>query len=156
MRLLLVAAVSLLAGACGSVPQGDRDADVRELLRLHEEVMVAHRKGDASLIFSAEGDEYVIVSRGEISHPDLAKRREFFGPYLSSTRFSVYRDQVPAIVRVSADGSLGWVIAQVEARGEQGAAQPARKVEFVSAWIELYEKREGRWRRVGNVSNFKG
>jgi len=28
-------------------------------------------------------------------------------------------------------------------------------VGFVSAWIELYEKRKGRWYRVGNVSNFK-
>jgi hypothetical protein len=57
---------------------------------------------------------------------------------------------------VSADGSLGWVIAQVEAQGEQttpkGVVEP---IEFVSAWIELYEKRDGRWFQVGNVSNFK-
>ena len=58
-------------------------------------------------------------------------------------------------MQVSADGTLGWVIAQVEARGEQGSGAQARQVEFVSGWIELYERHHGRWRRVGNVSNFK-
>jgi len=28
-------------------------------------------------------------------------------------------------------------------------------VEFVSAWIELYRKVDGRWMRTGNVSNFR-
>jgi hypothetical protein len=57
------------------------------------------------------------------------------------------------IVSVSADGTLGWVVVQVRARGVQGDAK--EPLAFVSAWIELYEKRKGRWVRVGNVSNFK-
>ena len=28
-------------------------------------------------------------------------------------------------------------------------------IEFDSAWIELYEKRNGRWVRIGNVSNIR-
>jgi hypothetical protein len=63
---------------------------------------------------------------------------------------------VEPVVTVSADGTLGWVVVQVQARGVQtskpGETQP---LQFVSAWIELYAKREGRWYRVGNVSNFK-
>ena len=83
-------------------------------------------------------------------------RRERLGPYLQQTRFSKYADKVPPIVKVSSDGSLGWVIVQVEARGEQTTSTGAvESLEFVSAWIELYEKRNGRWVRVGNVSNFK-
>ena len=58
--------------------------------------------------------------------------------------------------RVSRDGSLGWVIVQVRARGLQTTATGSTEVlEFTSAWIELYEKRDGRWLRIGNVSNFK-
>jgi hypothetical protein len=60
------------------------------------------------------------------------------------------------VVKVSDDGSLGWVVVQVEAKGEQtepdGTVVP---LEFVSSWISLYEKRSGRWVRIGNVSNFK-
>jgi hypothetical protein len=34
-------------------------------------------------------------------------------------------------------------------------AEGSQPLEFISAWIELYEKRDGRWWRIGNVSNFK-
>ena len=51
-------------------------------------------------------------------------------------------------------GSLGWVIAEVEIKGtrtsDDGESMP---VEAIWAWIELYEKREGVWKAVGNVSN---
>lgn len=131
-------------------------SDNQQLLALHEEVMRAHRESDVELLLAAEEDDYVIANRGEITRPDRKSRREGLGPYLARTRFSMYSDKAPPIARVSADGSLGWVIVQVEARGEQttpgGTVEP---VEFVSAWIELYEKRNGRWVRVGNVSNFK-
>jgi hypothetical protein len=137
-------------------PAGRAASDKDRLLALHEEVMRAHRESDIDLLLAAEEDDYVVVSRGEITRPDRKARRERLGPYLRQTRFTTYRDKVPPIGKVSADGSLGWVIVQVEARGEQttptGTFEP---IEFVSAWIELYEKRNRRWFRVGNVSNFK-
>ena len=56
----------------------------------------------------------------------------------------------------SAAVATPWVIVQVQARGLQVTEQGGKKpLEFVSAWIELYEKRNGRWYRVGNVSNFR-
>ena len=152
---VMVAALAL--GGCASAPPASRSADAQELLRLHEQAMQAHRDSDIDALMAAESDDHVIVSRGQVSHPDRARRKSSLGPYLATTRFSAYRDQITPIARVSDDGTLGWVIAQVEAKGEQktpsgGTAQ----LEFVSAWIELYEKRDGQWRRVGNVSNFKG
>jgi hypothetical protein len=131
--------------------RSDRD----ELLRLHEEVLRAHRESNVDLLLADEPDDYVVANRGEITKPDRKARREMLGPYLKSTKFTTYRDKVPPIVEVSADGSLGWVIVQVEARGEQTASRGVEPIEFVSAWIELYQKRDGRWLRVGNVSNFK-
>ena len=129
---------------------------MRALLALHEEVMEAHRRSDVGLLLAAEGDDYVVANRGEITRPTVAQRRDRLGSYLARTRFAEYRDLVPPIVKVSRDGSLGWVIVQVGARGVQtddaGAEGP---IAFVCAWIELYEKRDGAWRSVGNVSNFK-
>jgi hypothetical protein len=59
-------------------------------------------------------------------------------------------------IAISSDGTLGWVIVQVQANGIQTSERGEKvPIEFVSAWIELYEKRDGRWLRVGNVSNFK-
>ena len=150
MKILTVALLAMAILSCGS------NKDEEQLLALHEEGLRAHRESDIDLLLRAEEDDYVISSAGAISHPDLKSRREGLGPYLKSSRFSVYRDQVPPVVKVSDDGTLGWVVAQIEAKGEQtqpdGTVEP---LEFVSSWIELYEKRNGRWLRVGNVSNFK-
>lgn len=37
----------------------------------------------------------------------------------------------------------------------KGADGETHRLELTSAWIELYEKRDGRWLRVGKVSNFE-
>jgi hypothetical protein len=128
-----------------------------DLLRaLHEKVIRAHRQSDVELLLEDEAADYVVANRGEVTRPTLDERRERLGSYFRSTTFQEYRDVVDPVVRVSSDGTLGWVIVQVQASGLQttpgGQKEP---LEFVSAWIELYEKRDGRWCRVGNVSNFK-
>jgi len=116
--------------------------------------MEAHRRSDVELLLRAEADDFVLANRGEISHPSLAQRRQVLGSYLQRVRFSEYIDTASPIVHVSADGKTGWLIAQVRAQGTE-IADAGRSLRFESAWIELYEKRDGRWRRVGNVSNFK-
>jgi hypothetical protein len=118
--------------------------------------MRAHRESNVDLLMKSEAPETVSVGRGQITRPTLDERRTRFAQYLGSTRFAEYADVVPPIVKVSDDGSLGWVVVQVRASGTQvnelGGSEP---LEFESAWIELYERREGRWYRVGNVSNFR-
>lgn len=160
MRLRLFSAllvVVMTSLACATTGSGaGTETHERQLLHLHEAALRAHLESDVDLLLEAESDQYVLVSRGEVSHPTLEERRAFFGPYLQQTRFHVYRDLVPPTVRVSEDGSLGWVVAQIEARGEQTTSEgTVRPLAFVSAWIELCERRNGRWVRVGNVSNFK-
>jgi len=151
VRALLVAVALTAAAATAQAA-----SDTERLRELHEKVMRAHRHGDVELILQDEGDEYVVASRGEITRPSLEQRRERLGPYLRSTTFEFYRDAVPPLVTVSRDGTLGWAVVQVEARGIRKTATGATEpVEFVSAWIEMYAKRDGKWLRVGNVSNFK-
>jgi hypothetical protein len=127
-----------------------------ELLALHEKVMRAHRDGDAELLLEDESEDYVVANRGTIARPSKSERRSRLQAYLAATRFTEYRDLVPPIVTISADGTLGWVIVQVQAQGTQTSTVGTREnLEFVSAWIELYQRHGGRWRRVGNASNFK-
>lgn len=127
-----------------------------ELRALHEKVMRAHRENNVDLLLEDGAADSVEANRGEIRRPSPSETRARFSSYLRDTRFETYRDVVEPIVVTSADGSLGWVIVQVEARGVQltgtGGAQP---LHFTSAWIELYQNRNGRWYRIGNVSNFK-
>jgi len=151
--MFFLAGMTIALMGCATVPV-DTATDRGRLLALHEQAMEAHRKGDAELLLQADDADFVLANRGEISHPSLEQRRQSFTSYLQRVRFAEYVDVVAPLVHVSTDGTAGWVIVQVRARGaEVGGA--ARSIQFESAWIELYEKRRGEWRRVGNVSNFK-
>jgi len=130
--------------------------DKTQLLALHQQVIQAHLNADIAGWLAIESDDYTSANRGEIGHPAKSERKARRQPYLEASTFTVYRDLVEPIVKVSADGTLGWLIAQVEVEGTQKTAEgnevPFR---FVSAWIELYEKIDGRWLCTGNVSNMK-
>jgi hypothetical protein len=154
-RLLLAALLALLASCATSNTPPLPDAHA-QLLALHEETMQAHRESNAALMMRAEAPDYVVANRGQLTQPTLDARQNLFQQYLSTTRFTEYADMIPPVVRVSNDNSLGWVIAQVRASGVQTTKDGAsRPLSFESAWIELYERRDGKWLRVGNVSNFK-
>ncbi len=108
------------------------------------------------MLLEDESDNYVLVSEGEVSYPTKNEREAFLGPYLRATHFEFYKDLIPPVVRISPDAKLGWVIAQVSAKGIQKKADGSdAQLEFICAWIELYENRNGQWFRTGNVSNFK-
>lgn len=147
-------AMAVLAGALACPASASTDADL--LKGLHEKVIRAHRQSNVEMLLEDEASDYVVASRGAITRPTLEERRGRLVPYLQRTAFAEYRDAADPIVTVSADGTLGWVVVQVQARGVQTTAEGKKEaVAFESAWIELYEKRAGRWLRVGNVSNFK-
>ena len=148
----LLALLAVPAPAPLSAGASDEDA----LRALHAKVIRAHRESDPGMLLEDASPDFVQANRGEIQRPTVEERRARFASYLGRTTFEEYRDLVEPIVKVSKDGTLGWVIVQVRARGvrttEAGAREP---LEFVSAWIELYEKRGGRWVSTGNLSNFK-
>ena len=129
----------------------DDKMDRVQLLEMHKQVLDAHKNHGLEKWLNGFTDDYVSANRGEISYPTPSEQRNRFRPYINSTSFEYYRDMVPPVVRVSMDGTLGWVIAQVEAKGQSGDDL----YQFQSAWIELYEKKNGEWVGIGNVSNMK-
>lgn len=141
------------AGTAGA-GEALRSRGEEELRALHAAVLDAHRTGDVEAWMAVESADYVSVNGGRVSHPDSVSRHAARSAYLSSSTFSIYEDVREPIVHVSADGSLGWVIAEVEVRGE--SSRPGEEpISFhdVYAWIELYERRDGRWKMIGNASN---
>lgn len=131
-------------------------SDEAQLLKIHKDLLQSHMNADVDSWLASEADEYIVANRGQVTRPTKKERAARIGPYLKRTKFREYRDLIPPVVRVSKDGSMAWLIAQVKASGVQvtdnGNEEP---IEFVSAWIELFEKKNGRWVRIGNVSNFK-
>lgn len=145
--------LTLLGPAAGCTAGPGLEAEAAELRRLHERVMEAHRAGDVESWMALEADESISANGGSITRPTAADRRAAREAYLGSTTFTVYRDLRPPIVRLSADATLGWLIAEVEVRGTRVADGVETPVDAIWAWIELYEKQSGAWRLIGNVSN---
>jgi len=159
-KLLLTWIFAIAAGSLALAPrvtEGEpSNTDVDEMLRLHSEVLEAHRNDEVDRWLASESDEIIMVSRGEVLFPSKDERKPHIESYLKNTVFEQYEDLIEPIVRVSDDGTLGWLIAQVKIVGTRdnsdGETVP---INSVWAWIELYEKKNGRWFRVGNVSNVK-
>ncbi|NIP26051.1 MAG: hypothetical protein GWO38_20085 [Phycisphaerae bacterium] len=128
--------------------------DKDQLLALHRKAIEAHLQNDIEMLLKDDAEDFIMSGRGAVSWPSKGEIRQRLGPYLKATTFDVYRDEIEPVVKVSKDGTLGWVVCQVYVRGEQdiGGGEIAN-IEFDSSWIELYEKRNGRWLRVGNISN---
>ncbi len=158
MRDLLTSLVLLLSAAVpahAAESTGPASADERRILALHEAGLKAHMDGNIDALLANQADDFLLVDRGEVSSLSKQDRRDFLGPYLASTKFEFYRNRVPPLVKVSQDGTLGWVAAQIEARGESvGPDGQARAIEAVFAWIELYERRAGEWVSIGNATSF--
>jgi ketosteroid isomerase-like protein len=131
-------------------------SDVEAILKMHKDVIDAHKNNDVDALFAIEAEEIVRVSRGEVLYPSKKDRFARFKWYFEHTEFEEYRDLVEPIVRVSEDGTLGWLIAQVKIVGTQTDDDGEQsRIDSVWAWIELYEKKNGRWYRTGDVSNLR-
>ena len=101
-------------------------------------------------------DSMHIVSAGEVYTMPGKEASESLDGSMGFRNHDVYDDLIRPVVRIADDGSLAWVIVQVKAHGvrldEEG--NETEPLDFVSAWIELYEKVEAEWKMMGNVSNF--
>lgn len=158
LRTLWVAAFLVAAAVVAPViaGEGPGNADVAEILRLHEKALAAHRANDIDMLLADAVDDYVMAGRGEISFPTRDERAKMMGPYFQQTEFTRYEDLVAPVVRVSGDGTLGWLICQVRMEGTRTMTTGEKlPVDSTWAWIELYEKRDGAWKRIGNLSNMK-
>ena len=130
--------------------------DEEELVRIHRAIIEAHKAGDVEAWISHEPEELIMVRRGEVSYRKKSSRAKNIADYLGRSEFYEYRDLIDPVVSVSDDGTMGWLIAQVNIVGTL-TNDDGERISFDSvwAWVELYEKKDDRWYRVGEVSNVR-
>jgi hypothetical protein len=141
----------------GSTAGGEQSGkDAEELRKLHRELIEAHKIKSVDKLLAPEADEVFTVFDGEVIVKSREERIRQFKQYFDSTEFTDYRDLIEPIVHVSEDGTLGWLIARVKISGTHKLDGGFNEnFDWIWAWIELYEKRDGRWYRIGDVSNLK-
>ena len=119
--------------------------------------MDAHLEESTDGLDDHFGKEVVFVNSGKVETRTGAEALQGLGRIFSNRDYTVYDDLIRPQVKVSEDGTLGWVIVRITARGirldESGS--PTGPLEFVCAWISTYEKQSGKWKMIGNVSNFE-
>ena len=120
---------------------------------MHDRILQAHRDRDPDAWTTLEADTITVASRGRLFRSARDERLEMRRNYLGSTRFTVYRDIAPPEVRISDDGTLAWLYANVEVVAWPADTAASDSTHTIWAWIELYERRGDHWLMVGNVSN---
>jgi hypothetical protein len=131
-------------GACG--PQLDLDADRAELLRLHDLAQTAHLDKRPDLLVASFADSLLNISRGAVTLRTPEESQKRFQAYFDRSTFQEWADLAPPVIRISPDGQMAYVIVQKRVRltAPDSAGLP-RPVHTIYAWVELYEKRAGRW-----------
>jgi hypothetical protein len=154
----LIVILLLFAGAvCASAqPSPNLEKEKAELLRLHKSDREAHFKTDVEALLENSPEEFITVGRGKINRSSKADTRKMFTGYFRDANYFEWDDVEEPIIRVSNDASMAWMITRTRVRRVQKNADGTEKEEkFVYAGIMTYEKREGRWVRVANVSTME-
>jgi hypothetical protein len=134
----------------------DLEAEKAALLEIHRQHRQAHFNTDVNLLLSHSGDEFISVSNGEVHRSTLAGQRAFFADYFKGATYYEWDDLEPPIIRISADASMAWMIVRTQVRRttRREGSDEEREIRFVYAGIMTYQKNEGRWVQVANVSTF--
>jgi hypothetical protein len=136
----------VLLGFAACTPPSQTDADRTALLRLHALAETAHLDKRADLLVASFSDSFLNVARGAVTRRTPAENRARFQAYFDRSTFQEWADLAPPIIRISPDGQMAYVIVQKRVRLTAPDSTGVPRAEHtVFAWVELYEKRAGRW-----------
>lgn len=109
----------------------------------------AHMDRNVDLLLSLFADDFVMIDGGEVQRPTRAENRARFDAHFRSVRFRKWDDLAPPSIRVSRDGTLATVLVRKEVvLVPADAPEGAKGERAVFAWMETWEKRNGRWMLV--------
>jgi hypothetical protein len=142
IRIIPLLLLSVIA--CARRP--NLEADRAALLRLHQLAQTAHLEKRADLLVASFADSFLNISRGAVTVRTPEENRARFQAYLDRSTFQEWADLAPPLIRISPEGQMAYVIVQKRVRltapDRVGVTRPEHTI---FAWVELYEKRGGRW-----------
>jgi ketosteroid isomerase-like protein len=149
-----ILAFALLAGCSGAEePGGSQNRAALEAIL--EAQRSAHLELDADRLVEQIADELVSIDSGVITVQTRAEVREMFASYFEGATYFAWEDLEPPLMKISADGSLAWVVRRVGVdREEPDGSGGHRRRQFVSAYTSTFEKSDGEWRMTTVTSTF--
>ena len=134
----------------------DLEQEKKKLLEISENIRQAHLELDADAMVSSFADPVIRVARGAISRISREDARQNYKGYFRDSVYHEVDDLEPPIVRVSQDATMGWMISRTRVRltyKDESGDEMERA--FVYAGIVTYEKQDGEWVRMVNVSTIE-
>lgn len=149
MRLMIL----LLLAACATRPATvpTRAELEQSLLAVHHRGREGHLQTNIDMLQESSGEQMLSASRGRITRFTPADERARFTAYFEGAKYELWDDLEPPVVRVSNDGSMGWILTRIRSK----RTKAGKTEEFVYAGIWTYERVGGKWVRVANVSTFE-
>ena len=130
-----------------------RQADLQELLRLHKQHQTAHLTYNAELFIETFADNLPQIRNGEILTRSKAENLKRIKGYFSSYKFLEWEDIEPPIIKISKDGTLATKMVRKRVRGTYKNDEGEDiKDHTVYAWLEVWEKIDGKWKVVAVAS----
>jgi hypothetical protein len=120
---------------------------------MHELGRTAHLEKRADLLVASFADSFLNISHGTVALRSPAESQARFQAYFDRVTFQEWDDSAPPLIRISPDGQMAYVVVQKSVRLTAPDSAGAQRPEHtVYAWVELYEKRDGKWTLMAVVS----
>lgn len=130
--------------------QGEAD-----LLALHHGERRAHFDHDVKFLLAHVAPQLLDIRDGRVNRMSRDDVRETFVEYFKSAHFSAWDDVEPPIVRVSADGTMAWMIVRVRISYSQtDTSGKVTSEDTVGAWMSAYERQNRTWIMTAVTSTF--
>ena len=131
----------------------DLGAERAELLRILAQDRRAHFETSVDLLTERTPETMISVSNGRVRQIPRAQFREMFTGVFRGASYQEWDTTEEPIVRISNDASMAWVITRLKVRRLKKQDDGTERTEaFTYAGIMTYEKQDGRWMKVANVS----
>ncbi len=155
-NLALALLLTLCCSAAAAAQKVDLEKERAALLEVHKTDRRAHFETDVELLLKHSAEEFIYVGNGKISRSTRAEMKSSFEDYFKNAKYYEWDDVEPPIVRISDDASMAWMIVRNKVRRTQKLdSGEVKERAFVYAGIMTYEKRQGKWVRIANVSTFE-
>ena len=147
--IVLIFAVAAFGQTKTVTKKDSTNKDRDELMRLHKEHQKAHLTYDAELFVKSFGENLTQIQRGQVKTNTKEENLKRFENYFANYKFIEWEDINPPVIKISKDGTLATVIVEKRVRGtyknEKGEEE---KDHSIFAWLEVWEKIEGKWKIV--------
>lgn len=148
--------VGVLVFSLTAVSAQKATKDITELLRLHEQHKTAHMSNNVDLFVDTFADSVTQIQNGGVFTRTKTESRERFKVYFASFKFDEWADIKPPIIKISNDGKLATKIVEKRVRGTYKYTDgKEEKDHTVFAWVEIWEKIDGKWKVISIASTSK-